>query len=168
MIMDAEANLQRGRQPISMTVDQVWHEVKVAPRTLLVSALREQMNVTATHIGCESGRCGACSVVLDGETVKACMVLAVQADGSEVLTAQGMADDELGARLQSAFKRRHGLQCGFCTPGMLAAARALLLTNPRPTELEIRAGLRGNLCRCTGYQHIIEAILDASGQISED
>lgn len=166
--MGRDASLQTDGQPISMTVDQVRHDVKVAPRTLLVSALREQMNVTAPHIGCESGRCGACSVVLDGETVKACMVLAVQADGSEVLTAQGMADDDLGARLQQAFKRRHGLQCGFCTPGMLAAARALLLTNPRPTELEIRAGLRGNLCRCTGYQHIIEAILDASGQIAED
>lgn len=152
---------------ISCNIDGHQRTATLTPRTLLVNALREQMNVTAPHIGCESGRCGACSIVLDGQTVKSCMVLAVQADSSEILTAQGMAEDELGARLQSAFKQRHGLQCGFCTPGMLAAARALLLSNPKPTETEIKAGLRGNLCRCTGYQHIIEAILDASGQLQD-
>ena len=165
--MTDTTTLSRQQKQIGLSVDRVSHVVDVEPRTLLVKALREQMNVTSPHIGCESGRCGACCVVLDGHTVKSCMVLAVQADGSEVLTAQGMADDDIGLRLQQAFKRRHALQCGFCTPGMLAAARALLKSNPRPTEVDVRAALRGNLCRCTGYQHIVEAVLDASGQFPE-
>jgi carbon-monoxide dehydrogenase small subunit len=147
---------------IRVLVDGNTLKVEVSPQLLLIKCLREQMNVTAPHIGCESGRCGACSVVLDGITVKSCMVLAVQADDSEVLTAQSMASDQIGARLQAAFKARHGLQCGFCTPGMLAAARALLENNAAPTERDVRDALRGNLCRCTGYQHIVEAVLEAS------
>lgn len=147
---------------VTLKVDGSERRAKVVPRTLLTQALREQMNVTAPHIGCESGRCGACSIVMNGQTVKSCMVLAVQADGADIMTAQGLAEDEIGRRLQTSFKARHGLQCGFCTPGMLAAARALLLRNPNPGEGDVRQALRGNLCRCTGYQHIIEAVLDAA------
>lgn len=147
---------------ISLTVDGHPQAAAVSPRTLLIRALRNQMDITAPHIGCESGRCGACSVVLDGQTVKSCMMLAVQADGTEIVTAQGMANDIIGERLQEAFNKFHALQCGFCTPGMLAAARELLKNNENPTEDDVRQALRGNLCRCTGYQHIIEAVLDAA------
>ncbi|MEP3246448.1 MAG: (2Fe-2S)-binding protein [Sneathiella sp.] len=147
---------------INVTVDGCHHTASVSPRTLLIQTLRNQMNVTAPHIGCESGRCGACSILLDGETVKSCMMLAAQADGAELVTAQGMAEDAIGERLQAAFGKFHALQCGFCTPGMLAAARELLKHNHKPTEDDVRQALRGNLCRCTGYQHIIEAVLDAA------
>ncbi|MCG8493792.1 MAG: (2Fe-2S)-binding protein [Sneathiellales bacterium] len=147
---------------ISLTVDSRPQTVTVSPRTLLIRALRNQMNVTAPHIGCESGRCGACSVLVNGQTVKSCMMLAVQAEGTEIVTAQGMEEDTIGQRLQSAFKKFHALQCGFCTPGMLASARELLRHNDHPTEDDVRQALRGNLCRCTGYQHIIEAVLDAA------
>lgn len=151
--------------PLRVCVDGRSHNVKVEPRTLLVQALREQIGVTAPHIGCESGRCGACSVVMDGKTVKSCMLLALQAEGSQIMTAQSMSDDPIGAALQRSFKACHGLQCGFCTPGMLAAARALIVANPSPTEGDVRNALRGNLCRCTGYQHIIEAVLDAAEEL---
>lgn len=154
---------------VTLTVDGCERRAEIVPRTLLVQFLREQLNVTAPHIGCESGRCGACSVVLNGQTIKSCMMLAVQAEGTNIMTAQGMAEDEIGQQLQAAFKACHGLQCGFCTPGMLAAARALLLRKPEPDEEDVRQALRGNLCRCTGYQHIIAAVLEAAskGKVSQ-
>lgn len=137
----------------------------VEGRTLLSTFLRETLGLTGTHIGCDTGQCGACTVEVNGNTVKSCNILALQADGARVTTIEGMANDDgtLGV-IQQAFKDHHGLQCGFCTPGMVIAAAALLKQNPTPTEAEVRAWLSGNLCRCTGYHNIIKAILAASGQ----
>lgn len=148
--------------PISISVDGHAHELGVEPRMLLVQALREKLKVTGPHIGCESGRCGACTVIVDGHAVKACMMLAVQADGKSVTTAAGLSDNKLGKILQNKFHEHHALQCGYCTPGMLSAAVDLLANNPQPNEEDVRQALRGNLCRCTGYQHIVDAVLDAA------
>ena len=135
---------------------------EVEPRTLLVTFLRENLDLTGTHIGCDTGQCGACTVMLNGQTVKSCMVLAVQADGAEVTTVEGLAQDGKYHPIQEAFWEKHGLQCGFCTPGMMMAAVGILKRNPNPTEEEIREQLEGNLCRCTGYQNIVESVQTAA------
>jgi len=151
---------------ISLIVDGIGHGLRVEPRTLLIQALREKLRVTGPHIGCESARCGACTVLLNGDAVKSCMMLAVQADGASITTAAGLATGGALHPLQAAFHEHHALQCGFCTPGMLCAAADLLQRVPNPSEQEVRQGLRGNLCRCTGYHHIVEAVLDAAGRLT--
>ncbi|MEW5978112.1 MAG: (2Fe-2S)-binding protein [Acidobacteriota bacterium] len=150
---------------ITVNVNGSRYESEVEPRLLLVHYLREVLGLTGTHIGCETTLCGACTVLLDGHAVKSCTVLAVQADGREVLTVEGLATNGRLHPLQEAFWSEHGLQCGFCTPGMLMAASELLERNPQPTEEEIRHGLEGNLCRCTGYQHIVNAVKAAATQV---
>jgi carbon-monoxide dehydrogenase small subunit len=145
---------------ISVTVNGVSHTSDVEPRTLLVHYLREHLGLTGTNIGCDTSSCGACSIHLDGEAVKSCTVLAVQADGASVTTIEGMAaTDGTMHPMQQAFMENHGLQCGYCTPGMVMAASSLLKENPNPTEAEVRVGLEGNLCRCTGYHNIVQAVL---------
>ncbi len=150
-----------------MTVNGASVAADVADRTLLVHFLREVAGLTATNVGCDTTSCGACTVLLDGESVKSCTVLAVQADGHDVVTAEGLAgpDGELHP-VQRAFRSEHGLQCGFCTPGMVLASVSLLRENPRPTEEQVRMGLEGNLCRCTGYHNIVRAVLAAAGEMS--
>ena len=144
---------------ISVTVNGVVHTGDVEPRTLLVQYIREHVGLTGTNIGCDTSSCGACSVHLNGEAVKSCTVLAVQVDGQELTTIEGLADaDGTLHPMQQAFQDNHGLQCGYCTPGMVMAATSLLKENPNPTEQEVRIGLEGNLCRCTGYQHIVDAV----------
>ncbi|GHD88417.1 (2Fe-2S)-binding protein [Streptomyces naganishii] len=147
---------------ISVTVDGTAYEDEVEPRLLLVHYLRDRLGLTGTPIGCDTSNCGACTVELDGVSVKSCTVLAVQADGSEVTTVQGLAPDGEWTPLQRAFHERHALQCGYCTPGMLMAARDLLRENPHPSPEEVRRALEGNLCRCTGYQNIVRAVLSAA------
>ena len=148
--------------PISLTVNGERHAVEVEPRTLLVHLLRDDLVLTGTHVGCDTSNCGACTVHIDGESVKSCTVLAVQADGAEVTTIEGMADGATLHPLQEAFWNDHGLQCGYCTPGMIMAAADLLARNPNPTEEEVRKGLEGNLCRCTGYHNIVKAVQAAA------
>ena len=141
-----------------------WREDDVEPRLLLVHYLREVAGLTGTHIGCETSICGACTVLLNGEAVKSCTLFAVQADGAEITTIEGLATDGKLHPLQQGFWEEHGLQCGFCTPGMILASHQLLRRNPHPTQDEIRKGLEGNLCRCTGYQHIVKAVEWAAQQ----
>jgi aerobic carbon-monoxide dehydrogenase small subunit len=149
---------------VSLTVNGQLREADVEPRTLLVYFLREHLGLTGTNVGCDTSSCGACTVHLDGESVKSCTLLAVQADGREVTTIEAMAGEDGSLHpLQDAFHRNHGLQCGYCTPGMIMAAASLLRENPSPTEQQVREGLEGNLCRCTGYQNIVASILDAAG-----
>ncbi|HUZ47062.1 MAG TPA: (2Fe-2S)-binding protein [Terriglobia bacterium] len=143
---------------IRIKINGNWHETDVEPRLLLVHYLRDVASLTGTHIGCESSLCGACTVLLDGDAVKSCTVLAVQADGAEVTTIEGLASDGNLHPLQQGFWEEHGLQCGFCTPGMIMASCQLLARNPHPSREEIREGIEGNLCRCTGYQHIVKAV----------
>jgi aerobic carbon-monoxide dehydrogenase small subunit len=150
---------------IRATVDGVRYEDDVEPRLLLVHYLRDRLGRTGTPIGCDTSNCGSCTVHLDGKAVKSCSVLAVQADGAVVTTIQGLAEDGQWHPVQKAFHERHALQCGYCTPGMIMAAVDLLRDNPAPTEDEVREGLDGNLCRCTGYQNIVDAVLQASGQL---
>ena len=147
---------------MSVTVDGVRYDDDVEPRLLLVHYLREQAGRTGTPIGCDSSNCGACTVLMNGVSVKSCAVLAVQADGAEITTIQGLANGELHP-LQRAFHEEHALQCGYCTPGMILAAVDLLRDNPNPSEEEVMHGLEGNLCRCTGYQNIVRAVLKAAG-----
>ncbi|MBI4617039.1 MAG: (2Fe-2S)-binding protein [Planctomycetes bacterium] len=147
---------------ITVTVNGVRHESDVEPRLLLVHYLRDVLGLTGTHVGCETSLCGACTVALSGAVVKSCTVLAVQADGREVETIEGLEKDGRLHPLQESFRECHGLQCGFCTPGMILAARDLLSRNPDPSEEEIREGLVGNLCRCTGYQHVVDAVRHAA------
>jgi carbon-monoxide dehydrogenase small subunit len=147
---------------ISLTVNGQRREADVEPRTLLVYFLREHLGLTGTNVGCDTSTCGACTVHLDGESVKSCTLLAVQADGREVTTIEALARDGELHPLQEAFRRNHALQCGYCTPGMVMAAASLLRERPNPTEEEVREGLEGNLCRCTGYQNIVKAVLDAA------
>ena len=147
---------------ISVTVNGTVHDSDVEPRTLLVHYVREALGLTGTNIGCDTSSCGACSVHLDGEAVKSCTVLAVQADGRSVTTIEGMATDGELHPMQRAFMQNHGLQCGYCTPGMVMAATSLLRENPNPTEEEVRIGLEGNLCRCTGYHNIVKSVLAAA------
>jgi carbon-monoxide dehydrogenase small subunit len=152
---------------VSVTVNGKLQEADAEPRTLLVYFLREQLGLTGTNVGCDTSTCGSCTVLLDGESVKSCSLLALQADGREVTTIEGMAAaDGTLHPLQDAFHRHHGLQCGYCTPGMVMAAASFLKEHPAPTEQEVREGLEGNLCRCTGYQNIVASILDAAGQTS--
>ena len=147
---------------VKVTVNGETYERDVEPRKMLIHFLRDDLDLTGSHIGCDTGNCGACSVIVDGVLVKSCMLLAVQADGSTVETVEGLAQDgELNA-LQQAFSDHHGLQCGYCTPGMLMSATALLRANPHPSEEEIRKGIQGNICRCTGYVNIVEAIKAAA------
>ena len=150
---------------ISVDVNGDVYERDVDARRLLVHFIRDELELTGTHIGCDTGNCGACTVHLDGQAVKSCMLLAVQADGAKVRTVEGLApsDGELSP-LQQSFSSHHALQCGYCTPGMLMSSTALLRKNPKPTEDEIRKGLQGNICRCTGYWNIFEAVKEASGQ----
>ncbi|HXG53055.1 MAG TPA: (2Fe-2S)-binding protein [candidate division Zixibacteria bacterium] len=155
--MDAAA-----KKSISVTVNGAAHEREVEPRLLLVDFLRDTLGLTGTHVGCDTSICGACTVLLDGAAVKSCTVLAVQADGAEVLTIEGLARGEKLHPIQQAFWDRHGLQCGFCTPGMILTSYQLLRRNPNPSEAEIRHALDGNLCRCTGYQHIVDAVREAA------
>ena len=149
---------------VSMTIDGVRYDDDVEPRMLLVHYIREIAGRTGTPVGCDTSNCGACTVLLNGLSAKSCSVLAVQADGAEITTIQGLADGEWHP-LQRAFHEEHALQCGYCTPGMIMAAADLLRDNPHPTEHEVREGLEGNLCRCTGYQHIVNAIQNAAGKL---
>ncbi|HVN59630.1 MAG TPA: (2Fe-2S)-binding protein [Gaiellaceae bacterium] len=148
---------------ISLTVNGNRHELEVEPRELLVYALREQLGLTGTNVGCDTTSCGACTVLLNGESVKSCTVLAVQADGQEVTTIEGLASNGELHPVQLAFHEQHGLQCGYCTPGMVMATVSLLAENAHPTEEEIRGALEGNLCRCTGYHNIVKAVQAAAG-----
>ena len=143
---------------ISMTVNGVRHEADVEERELLVYFLREGLGLTGTNVGCDTSSCGTCTIHLDGESVKSCTLLAVQADGAEVTTIEGLATNGSMHPMQTSFQENHGLQCGYCTPGMIMAAVSLLKENPSPTEDEIRHGLEGNLCRCTGYHNIVKAV----------
>jgi aerobic carbon-monoxide dehydrogenase small subunit len=156
---------------ITLTVNGEERSTDVEPRRLLVHHLRDDLGLTGTNVGCDTSSCGACTILLDGESVKACTVLAVQADGHDVTTIEGLAatvatDGETGALhpVQQAFHEQHGLQCGFCTPGMVMAAVSLLEENPHPTEADVRSGLEGNLCRCTGYHNIVRSVLAAAGE----
>ena len=151
---------------VSITINETEVLADVEPRTLLVHFIREQASLKGTNIGCDSSACGACTVHLNGESVKSCTVLAVQADEQEVTTIEGLADGETLHPMQEAFRDCHALQCGYCTPGMVMAAISLLDEIPKPTELEVREGLEGNLCRCTGYHNIVKAVLQASGSKS--
>jgi carbon-monoxide dehydrogenase small subunit len=144
---------------VTMTVNGTTHESDVEPRTLLVQYVRESLGLTGTNIGCDTSSCGACSLHLNGESVKSCTVLAVQADGGSVTTIEGLAKDGVMHPMQQAFMENHGLQCGYCTPGMVMAAIGLLNENPSPTEEQVRIGLEGNLCRCTGYHNIVKSVL---------
>jgi len=156
---------------ITLSVNGVERTSDVEPRRLLVHHLRDDLGLTGTNVGCDTSSCGACTVLLDGESVKSCTILAVQADGHEVTTIEGLAaasgNGGPGALhpVQQAFHTQHGLQCGFCTPGMVMAAVSLLEENPNPTEEDVRLGLEGNLCRCTGYQNIVRAVLAAAGEV---
>ena len=147
---------------ISVTVDGTTYKREVDARKLLIHFLRDDLDLTGSHIGCDTGNCGACSVILDGTLVKSCMLLAVQADGASVETVEGLAQDGELTELQQSFSDHHALQCGYCTPGMLMSATALLRANPSPSEDEIRRALQGNICRCTGYWNIVEAVKAAS------
>jgi len=151
---------------ITMTVNGASHTVEVEPRELLIHVLREKLNLTGPHIGCETSHCGACTVDLNGRSVKSCTMFAVQAAGSKITTIEGMATPDGLHVLQEMFREHHGLQCGYCTPGMITRAHRLLQEIPRPTEEEVRFGMAGNLCRCTGYQNIVKAILAASDRMA--
>ena len=153
------------KRAITMTVNGQEHHSEVEPRTLLVHYLREALDLTGTHVGCNTSQCGACVVLVNGEAVKSCTVLAVQADGCEVTTIEGLATEENLHPIQVGFWEKHGLQCGFCTPGMIMASYQLLKNNPNPTEAEIRKGLEGNICRCTGYQNIVSSVQYAAEQM---
>jgi len=149
---------------VAITVNGKLRKAHVEPRTLLVHFLREHLNLTGTHIGCDTTQCGACTILVDGRAVKSCTVLAVQADGSEVTTIEGLATNGKLHPVQEGFWEEHGLQCGFCTPGMIMASVDLLTANPSPSEREIREAISGNFCRCTGYQHIVNAIQYAANK----
>ena len=152
---------------ISVTVNGRVHEKAVEPRTLLIHFLREELNLTGAHIGCETSHCGVCTVDVDGQSVKSCTLLAVQCDGGQVDTVEGLAQGGVLHAVQEGFYKEHGLQCGFCTPGMLMRAARFLQENPSPSEDEIRMGMSGNLCRCTGYQNIIKAVQYAAQKLQE-
>jgi aerobic carbon-monoxide dehydrogenase small subunit len=151
---------------IAVTVNGRTYKNEVEPRTLLVHYLRDQLNLTGTHVGCDTSQCGACTVLIDGTSAKSCTVLAVQADGANITTVEGLAQAGKLHALQEGFWEEHGLQCGFCTPGFLMASVELLQRNPNPTEQEVRHGLEGNMCRCTGYQNIVKAVLHAANTIN--
>ncbi len=156
------------KRTITVTVNGERHHSEVEPRLLLVHYLRETLDLTGTHVGCNTSQCGTCVVHLNGEAVKSCTILAVQADGSEITTIEGIGTEESLHPLQEGFWEKHGLQCGFCTPGMIMASYQLLKNNPNPTEAEIRKGLEGNICRCTGYQNIVTAVQYAAERMREN
>ena len=160
--MDASAPAVSTSRSITVTINGTTYEREVEARKLLIHFIRDDLDLTGSHIGCDTGNCGACSVIVDGELVKSCMMLAVQADGASIETVEGLADGDELNKLQAAFKSKHALQCGYCTPGMLMSSTALLRKNPKPTEDEIRKGLQGNICRCTGYWNIFEAVKAAA------
>ena len=149
---------------ITVDVNGTSYEREVETRRLLIHFLRDDVDLTGSHVGCDTGNCGACSVILDGQLVKSCMLLAVQADGSKVETVEGLAAEGELTQLQQSFSDHHALQCGYCTPGMLMSATALLRQTPKPTPDEIKKGIQGNICRCTGYWNIVDAVTAASGQ----
>ena len=150
--------------PLRLRINNIDRQQDVEPRLLLVHYLRDHLGLTGTHIGCETGICGACTVLVDGKAVKSCTMFAVQADGASITTIEGIAKNGTLHPVQQGFWDCHGLQCGFCTPGMIMASVSLLAHNPKPTRDEVRQGLEGNLCRCTGYHNIVSAVMDASGQ----
>ncbi|HEY3223947.1 MAG TPA: (2Fe-2S)-binding protein [Pseudolabrys sp.] len=152
------AEIEFAAVPIRVTVNGVQHETVVEPRTLLVYFLREHLSLTGVHVGCDTSQCGACTIQLNGRAVKSCTILAAQANGAEITTVEGLAREGVLHPVQEGFREKHGLQCGYCTPGMIMTAVSLLETNPNPTEEEIRHALEGNLCRCTGYINIVESI----------
>jgi aerobic carbon-monoxide dehydrogenase small subunit len=149
---------------VRLNVNGTEHELDVEPRVLLVHALRDNLGLTGTHVGCDTSNCGACTVHMDGMAVKSCTVLAVQAQDAEITTIEGLGTEDNLHPMQEAFWNNHGLQCGYCTPGMIMSASALLARNPNPTEAEVRLGLEGNLCRCTGYHNIVKSVLDAASK----
>jgi aerobic-type carbon monoxide dehydrogenase small subunit (CoxS/CutS family) len=157
-----EAGTFSKEQTVTVTVNGTTYEREVEARKLLIHFIRDDLDLTGSHIGCDTGNCGACSVIVDGTLTKSCMMLAVQADGSKVETVEGLADGDELNKLQQSFKDHHALQCGYCTPGMLMSATALLRQNPHPSEDEIKKGLQGNICRCTGYWNIFDAVKAAS------
>ena len=163
--MTAEA--EYAAVPITVTVNEVKHEAVVEPRTLLVYFLREQLGLTGTHVGCDTSQCGACTIHLDDRAVKSCTILAVQANGKKITTIEGLAQDDDFHPVQQGFREKHGLQCGYCTPGMIMTAADLLRTNANPSEEEIKHALEGNLCRCTGYVNIVESVKWAAEKIGE-
>jgi carbon-monoxide dehydrogenase small subunit len=154
------------RMNVAVTVNGKSYQSEVEPRLLLVHYLRDVLGLTGTHVGCDTSQCGACTVIMDGLAVKSCTVLAVQAEGAEILTVEGLAKDGELHPIQEGFWEEHGLQCGFCTPGMIMSSYDLLQRNPNPTEAEIRHAIDGNLCRCTGYQHIVKSIQYAANKMS--
>jgi len=154
--------------PVKMTVNGVKHDARVEPRTLLVYFLREHLNLTGTHVGCDTSQCGACTVHMNGRAVKSCTILAVQANGADVTTIEGLAKDGTLHPVQEGFHEMHGLQCGYCTPGMIMTGVHLLETNPNPNDDEIKHALEGNLCRCTGYVNIIESIKWAAAKMKRE
>ena len=159
------AEIEFAAVPMEVTVNGVKHEAVVEPRTLLVYFLRDYLNLTGTHVGCDTSQCGACTIQLNGRAVKSCTILAVQANGAEITTVEGLARDGALHPVQEGFREKHGLQCGYCTPGMIMTGVSLLEENPNPTEAEIRHALEGNLCRCTGYVNIVESIRWAAEKI---
>ncbi|HMF91771.1 MAG TPA: (2Fe-2S)-binding protein [Candidatus Angelobacter sp.] len=154
------------KQQVKITINGRPSEALIEPRTLLVHFIRESAGLTGTHVGCDTSNCGACTVILNGKTVKSCTMFAVQANGGEITTVEGLMKDGQLHPLQEGFKQEHGLQCGFCTPGMLMSSLALLEKKPNPTEEDIRWGISGNLCRCTGYQNIVKAVQYAAGKMN--
>ena len=155
------------KQTVHVKINGQQREADVEPRLLLVHFIRETLGLTGTHVGCDTSNCGACTVVLNGKTVKSCTVFAVQTDGAELLTVEGLFQEGKLHPLQEGFKQEHGLQCGFCTPGMLMSTYVLLQKNAQPTENDIRWGISGNLCRCTGYQNIVKAVQYAAGKMAQ-
>ena len=156
------------KKKVTISINGTEHSAEVEPRLLLVHFIREDVMMTGTHIGCDTTSCGACTVLMDGKSVKSCTILAVQADGKEISTVEGLAPEGEMNALQEGFKENHGLHCGFCTPGMMMRATEFLKENPNPTEDEIRWGISGNLCRCTGYNNIVKSILYAAAKINGD
>jgi carbon-monoxide dehydrogenase small subunit len=154
------------KMQITLTVNGTEQEFLAEPRELLIHTLRERLGITGPHIGCETSHCGACTVDMNGRSVKACTVFVAQADGAEITTIEGLGTPDSLHVLQRMFREHHGLQCGYCTPGMITRAHRLLIDNPTPTEEEVRFGMAGNLCRCTGYQNIVKAILAAASEMS--
>ena len=155
------------KMPVNITINGKSIDVLTEPRQLLIHLLREELNITGPHIGCETSHCGACTVDMDGKSVKSCTLFAVQADGADITTIEGLGSPDELHILQEMFKEHHGLQCGYCTPGMITRAHRLLQENSNPTEEEVRFGISGNLCRCTGYQNIVKAILAAADKMKE-
>ncbi len=165
--MSSAAETENWSVPIRITVNGVEHAATVEPRTLLVYFLRDALGLTGTHVGCDTSQCGACTIHLNGRAVKSCTILAVQVAGADITTIEGLAPAGMLHPVQAGFREKHGLQCGYCTPGMIMSAAALLQTHPDPTDQEIKQALAGNLCRCTGYVNIVEAIRWAAGQMNE-